>query len=190
MQTRITKKWHDQHEIAWQELVFYAPPTSYLEIGSYEGASAIWMAKNNKRIRSITCIDNWSNNDEHSDTDMIQVEVNFRHNIKLLEQEYKNISFDVYKMSSHRGLAHLMGKTLMYDWIYIDGSHRARDVLTDLTMAWHLLHPTGIMILDDYLWPNTDAKQAPRLAIDSWMEIHDDYTTWPQTGYQMIIQKN
>lgn len=91
-----------------------------------------------------------------------------------------------------------MNRTLMYDWIYIDGSHRAQDVLTDLTMAWHLLHPSGLLILDDYAWPSVEAVtlnqvdvyMTPKLAIDAWMRVHKDYTIWPQSGYQMILQKH
>ena len=32
--------------------------------------------------------------------------------------------------------------------VYIDGSHRPEDVLTDAVMAWKLLKEGGIMILD------------------------------------------
>lgn len=187
---KLTHNWHSQHDTAWRELAHYVPPTSYLEIGSYEGASMIWVVENCKRVRMIAAIDSWTSQDEHKDTDMIQVETTFRSNLRQLERENKNISFDVYKKPSHTGLAHLMGRTLMFDWIYIDGSHRAEDVLTDLTMAWHLLHPSGLMILDDYAWPNLDPKKTPKLAVDAWMAVHDDYTVWPQTGYQMILQKH
>lgn len=32
--------------------------------------------------------------------------------------------------------------------VYIDGSHWAKDVLTDAVMAWRLLKEGGVMILD------------------------------------------
>ena len=39
-----------------------------------------------------------------------------------------------------------------FDFIYIDGSHIAKDVLTDACMAWPLLMPKGLMVFDDYMW--------------------------------------
>ncbi len=32
--------------------------------------------------------------------------------------------------------------------IYVDGSHKARDVIADAVLAWALLRPGGILIFD------------------------------------------
>jgi predicted O-methyltransferase YrrM len=55
------------------------------------------------------------------------------------------------------------------DLIYIDGSHEAKDVLTDLVLAYHMLKPGGFIICDDYMWrQNTNPLSSPKLGIDSF----------------------
>ena len=48
----------------------------------------------------------------------------------------------------------------LFDLVYIDGSHSAKDVLLDSLLAWRLLRPGGAMIWDDYEWalPWVDAE--------------------------------
>ena len=66
----------------------------YLEIGSYEGNSAIFVAKNFDKSK-IYCVDNWKQTNEYADhKNYYSVEKNFDLNIK----DYKNVS--KIKMSS------------------------------------------------------------------------------------------
>lgn len=60
------------------------------------------------------------------------------------------------------------------DYIYIDGSHLAIDVLRDAVYAFDVLKPEGILIFDDYGWGvhTTDEKQKPKLAIDSFLQTY------------------
>jgi hypothetical protein len=39
-----------------------------------------------------------------------------------------------------------------FDYIFIDGSHFADDVMLDAVMAWQLLRKDGVLVFDDYLW--------------------------------------
>ncbi len=43
----------------------------------------------------------------------------------------------------------------LYDFVYVDGSHRASDVLTDAVLAWPLLKAGGLLIFDDDGWEHT-----------------------------------
>ena len=38
-----------------------------------------------------------------------------------------------------------------FDFIYIDPSHQAPDILTDAVLAFKLLRLSGVMVFDDYL---------------------------------------
>lgn len=40
----------------------------------------------------------------------------------------------------------------VFDFIYVDGSHVAQDVLLDLSLAWSRLKLGGVMLIDDYEW--------------------------------------
>ena len=53
--------------------------------------------------------------------------------------------------TSENKLIELINKGVLADLIYIDGSHLAKDVLSDAILSWKLLKPSGVMIFDDYL---------------------------------------
>ena len=63
-----------------------------------------------------------------------------------------------------------------FDFIYIDGSHMAVDVLTDLILSFRLLKIGGLCICDDYYWTpeidNFDLGKSPKMAIDAFSSIY------------------
>ena len=77
-----------------------------------------------------------------------------------------------------------MNKNKTFDFIYIDGYHKASTVLEDLTLSFKLLNHRGIMLIDDAVdWQardyNTnkvinDATLTPKLAVDSFVQIYKD----------------
>lgn len=72
----------------------------------------------------------------------------------------------------------------MFDFIYIDGSHSAADVLQDAVLCHPLLKVGGIMLFDDYLWQlptDTHAVASPKMGVDFF------YTAY-QRKYRMIHQ--
>ena len=74
----------------------------------------------------------------------------------------------------------------MYDMIYIDGSHRAKDILSDAVRAWNCLKKGGIMVFDDYDWLAIDdpiGKQRPAIAIDAWSSVMQPFIEeWKSTN--------
>jgi predicted O-methyltransferase YrrM len=82
-----------------------------------------------------------------------------------------------------------------FDFIYVDGSHQAADVLLDASMAFRLLRLGGIMVLDDYLWHETQAGNrdpltVPKMAIDAFINCHfNRLRIVPAPLYQIFLQK-
>jgi predicted O-methyltransferase YrrM len=77
-----------------------------------------------------------------------------------------------------------------YDFIYIDGSHTAKDVLTDACMAWPLLKQRGIMVFDDYMWGESrDILHRPKIAIDTFTNIFAESLDIVHVGYQLVVRK-
>jgi hypothetical protein len=100
-------------------------------------------------------------------------------NIKLI----KGYSYDVLrKHFVEPGVA---------DYIYIDGSHLAMDVLHDAVLSWYLLKDNGIMIFDDYGWGihTNDETQKPKLGIDAFLNTYQGYYTLLQLEWQVFLQK-
>src|SRR5262249_903643 len=58
-----------------------------------------------------------------------------------------------------------------FDVIYVDGDHRALGAYTDCVLAWPLLAPDGIMIIDDYgFMPDLPKDKRPQAGVDRFLE--------------------
>lgn len=159
-----------------------------LEVGSFEGKSSCWIIDNklNKEDGIITCVDSWLGGSEHSGIDMGSVKSRFLNNIKGNEGNVEIIENDSYS-----ALLSLQHRTDYYDFIYIDGGHTAKDVITDCILSFPLLKPTGVMAMDDYMWgygqlPN---KEVPKLSIDLFLEAYADQIKILNIGNQVWVEK-
>lgn len=194
---QFTKDWFQWAPAVWEQLVpmLSGEPGNreFLEIGSFEGRSAVWIAENMMSDGDILgCIDTWEGGEEHSAEDMGSVEERFDHNISLLHTKYPERFIDQYKETSVKALAEIIHKleTPNFDFIYIDGSHIAKDVLTDACMAWPLLKPKGIMVFDDYMWGDPrDILHRPKPAIDAFINLFAEEVEVVHIGYQAVVRK-
>ena len=128
-----------------------------LEIGSLEGRSALWTLENvcSHPDATLTCVDIWSN-----------VEVRRRFQANLNAPAGKVIQ----KVGpSWRELRKLPPK--YYSFVYIDGSHEARDVLEDAVHAFRLTAPGGLICFDDYHWERRRCHRFPKEAIDYFLRL-------------------
>jgi predicted O-methyltransferase YrrM len=196
---QFTKDWFNWAPEVWNQLIPMLPERTddgrnFLEIGSFEGRSAVWIAENMmQKGDTLTCIDTWRGGEEHSEEDMVAVYERFTHNMQLLQTK-KALGLSVCVGTSTQELAHwLVEESDQYqhfDFIYIDGSHVAKDVLTDACMAWPLLKLNGMMVFDDYMWGNPrDALHRPKIAIDAFTTIFGETAEIVHVGYQLVVRK-
>ena len=77
----------------------------------------------------------------------------------------------------------------MYDFIYIDGSHKSSDTFVDAYWAHKMLKQEGIIIYDDYSWNDPtkkdDIDHAPKLGIDVWQLMYGHEYRQLLSGYQL-----
>ncbi len=77
-----------------------------------------------------------------------------------------------------------------FDFIYIDGSHLAKDVLTDAVMAWNLLKFGGVVAFDDYEWKGGKTPlDRPKPGIDAFASVFHPNLRLVKSGYRRIWQK-
>jgi hypothetical protein len=151
-----------------------------LEVGTFEGRSALWFLENilTDPTSTITCVDIWVG----------PYEKTFDENIKAYDHPGKVIKI---KNRSDEALRKLSPKS--FDFIYIDGSHEAKDVLVDAVMAWDLLKLGGLIIFDDYNWYGPRswlvANFTPKIAIDAFLEIFKPYVELVYKDYQVVVRK-
>lgn len=107
-----------------------------------------------------------------------------------------NISNHKEKVTIHRGQSGKVLKTDFqeesFDFVYIDGSHTAPDVLQDAVLVHPLLKVGGFVIFDDYLWNdinNPDPRNNPKMAIDFFYEVNRNKYNFVFQGYQIGLLK-
>ena len=157
---------------------------NYLEIGSYEGCSAIYIANRFKESK-VYCVDIWERiKEEYGEgIDFNNIEKNFNMNTK----SYSNI-FKIKKYSDE----FFLSNDLTFDIIYVDGHHLADQVYKDAVNSWNVLNNNGLLIFDDYIWKNyDDINKNPCYAINRFMrEKHDNLDVLEVTNSQIFIKKN
>jgi predicted O-methyltransferase YrrM len=150
----------------------------YLEVGVFEGRSAVWMLENILTHPSarLTAIDIFP--DDLLDRFVGNIEKSgFRDKV------------EIFKGKSQEKLREL--PLASYDLIYIDASHRAKHVFLDTALSWDLLKDGGLLIFDDYL-PNTEipADLLPKGSIDTFLMAFGDEIELLHSEYQIIVRKS
>jgi hypothetical protein len=186
-----TVDWTTMHAQLWyQVLAKYRgqPHISALEIGTYEGRSAVWFMNNILTASSsrLTCVDPWSS--------------------ERLPAELAEPKFDAHvapygsrvcKVKS-ASLPFLLQATLehwLYDFIYVDGDHRGYACLTDMVLAWQLLKNDGVMIVDDTgaaysaHFRSCNKFPPPRVAADAFLAAFAGKYKLLHNGDQVVVQK-
>lgn len=189
----FTRDWFGRYTAHWSELFAsrgWHPetPRTIIEIGSYEGRSALWMLENllqhpNGRLH---CVDTFHDR-ESPDSYWQRFEANVLgspHASKVTVSVSTSLPF----------LARFVSSGDKADFIYVDGSHRAAEVLEDLVLAFHAIRVGGVIICDDYLKgaPAGDLTLgSPKVAVDAFTTIYRDRLDipWGQPLYQLAMIK-
>ena len=167
---------------------------SILEIGSHEGRSACWMLENMlSDTGTVTCIDPFADRPvtafaEDSIPEDRTIENRFRANIAEVKgaDQTVNVMVDL----SFPALAQLIVDKQQYDFIYVDGTHHADEVLADAVMCFGMLQAGGVMLFDDYLWED-DPRHLGRCkaSIDAFVNMFYDRLKLGLVNYQLAIVK-
>ena len=189
----FTSDWFSFNIPTWQiylQQFINQPNLTVLEIGSWEGRSTCWLLENvlTHPSATITCVDTFEGSFEHQsyDPDYIKsLEDRFDFNI-----QRSGASEKVKKIvgSSHQVLKGLPANT--YDFIYIDGSHLACDVLIDAVLSWPLVKVQGLLVFDDYdfRFPN-QPNQNTQIGIDAFVSSFSPKIEIIHKGHQLILRK-
>lgn len=147
----FTTNWFKPDLPQWQRLIkeFVTKPVNCLEIGCFEGRSAVWILENvcKHPDSKLTTIDTFEGSPEFTNgVSQIVIEINkmesrFRSNISLTGKENQ---VEIIKGKSFETLIQWNNSKLapQFDVVYIDASHEAHAVLSDAVLVWPLLKRT------------------------------------------------
>jgi predicted O-methyltransferase YrrM len=198
----FTSDWFSRSIDTWKRIFSARPaPRRVLEIGSYEGRSTVWIIENllSERGGSLTTIDTWEEAAaadaplEQNQAAMKRVEARFDRNISIAMRRHSKVSVEKCKGQSAFLMSRLLadGASGSYDLVYVDGSHRAPYVLTDLVLAFQLCRVDGLIFCDDYLWQQQrELAETPKLAVDAFVTcFHQKVRVIPERLYQLYLHK-
>jgi len=170
----FSTNWFDSRIPSWTRLlneVKGKPGLQYLEIGTFEGRSALWVLENilTHPTSKITVIDAFEEEG---------IQQRFSSNVDLSGQADR---FQVLVGPSSQKLRELPLNT--FDLAFIDGSGKGVSMLADLVGVWNLVKLDGIIICSRYaltdklrrdlkLKPN---DPGPYEAIDAFLKVHKNY---------------
>ncbi|MBI4129290.1 class I SAM-dependent methyltransferase [Candidatus Peregrinibacteria bacterium] len=193
MQPTFSQDWFTGHIPHWKRLLeefVGRPALRFCEVGSFEGRSATWLLQNilTDPTARLTCIDTFVFRaaDYTHDVPAVDISARFDRNIA--------VTGAAYKVRKLVGPSRVILRTLpvgTFDFIYIDGSHRAPDVLTDAVLAWDLLKEDGMLLFDDYGFQALpEAVGNPSVAIDAFLHMYRGSYEILHRGWQLALRRS
>lgn len=183
--------WAAHHFFMWAELLqgLRTRPVRILEVGSWEGRSALYFL-NYLPLSRIVCIDPFSGNVEHHEDPYfaalaLKTEGQFDRNLAAFGERVEKRKGTSTDILPELGIA---GRR--FDLAYIDGSHLAADVYRDAVLTWSLMETGGIVIFDDYAWElMEEERDRPKLGIDAFLETIRGAYRELHRSWQIAIEK-
>jgi predicted O-methyltransferase YrrM len=190
MDYNFTKDWFSWSPPIWEQVFKQLKTTNILEIGCFEGRATTWLIEH-VDCEEIVCIDNFEGGEEHTPKIMEGAYDRWRSNINVaFGKTGSETTIRPMINFSYDALVSLWREGMLFDFIYVDGSHVAQDVLTDACMAWPMLTVGGVMCFDDYGWgepiPET---HKPKMAVDAFVDIFQEDLEVIHKGYQLLVQR-
>ena len=197
---KFTQDWFSRSIPGWQfilsRMTQKTPHLRILEVGVFEGRSTCWLLENFCKTpeSTIVALDTFQGGIEHKNMELGGLRKQFEENIATVGSPAK---VEVRVGFSLDQLCRLVAeKTRQFDFISVDASHQAADVLGDAVLAFQLLKPGGVIAFDDYIWSpmrlgTENPLLLPKVAIDAFTTIYSQkLRILPNLPlYQLYIQK-
>jgi hypothetical protein len=167
-----------------------------LEVGTYAGISLINIIKLIPNSVGFG-VDRWSNYIEGDSLNNVEI-LNNMDELEIEKTFYKNIAVEGLeerihgiKGDSYEVLFEMMTEGKRFDFIYVDGSHKAFDCYSDLILSLKLLSKDGILAIDDYLYKSEDVViNSPFEGVNHFLNKFQKDFKIIHKGFRVFLQKS
>jgi predicted O-methyltransferase YrrM len=188
----FTTDWTSPHFPLWMNILrpLRDRPADVLEIGSWEGRSALFFLNYLPQARMV-CVDPFTGNAIHRNNPELSEHLSnlegiFDANVAAFADRVEKL-----KAASSVTLPSLALSGRRFDLAFVDGCHRAADVFSDAALVWPLMLPGAVVIFDDYeLAISDDEHERPKLGLDAFRSLFKGQYNLLHEGWQLILQKN
>ena len=165
-------------------------PKVTIEIGVFEGETTFnitnLLSERNPDYR-LYAIDPFSASENLRQEVVDDAKLTFKKNMLEFPQ------VELIEKNSFEGLLELHQRGIKADFIYVDGSHFAKDVLSDAVFGFELLNIGGVMLFDDAVsWRYGEHIQdSPKVAVDAFIQCNWNRLRVLEMpgGYQTAIKR-
>ena len=155
-------------DFLWRDLLVDMRPKVIVEVGTYRGRTAIYLASLVKELQldtKIICVDTWVGSPEHWRTDHEEYwQLNLKHGYPTLYYTFAaNVVLagvqDIIiplPTTSESGVYILSKAGVSPDIVFVDAAHEYEPALSDYRRYWDILPPHGCLVGDDYMGSGWD----------------------------------
>ena len=188
---KISVRFHDHIKSSFQRILQeIIVPKVTIEIGVFEGDSTFnivnYLIQENPTYKHYA-IDPFSQSENLKQEVVDKAKAQFKSNMVEFPQ------VELIEKNSLEGLLELHNRNVKADFIYVDGSPFAKDVLSDAVLGFELLNIGGVMLFDDAVsWRyGSNIQDSPKIAIDSFIQCNWNRLKVLEmpNGYQTAIQR-
>lgn len=163
----------------------------FLQIGVFTGDATVWML-NEILIGEgavLIDVDTWAGScgeQAHAELSFAEVEACYDRRTDSYRKHGRLIKYRCTSREFFR--CHCDGE--QFDFVYIDGDHRAPVVLSDAIEAYRVLKKGGYLAFDDYCWTAIGGEVCePRPAIDTFLSIYAKRVRVVDQGEQLWVKR-
>ena len=188
---KISVRFHDHIKSSFQRILQeIIVPKVTIEIGVFEGDSTFnivnYLIQENPTYKHYA-IDPFSQSENLKQEVVDKAKAQFKSNMVEFPQ------VELIEKNSLDGLLELYNRNVKADFIYVDGSHFAKDVLSDAVLGFELLNIGGVMLFDDAVsWRYGEHIQdSPKVAVDAFIQCNWNRLRVLEMpgGYQTAIKR-
>tara|TARA_B100000242_G_scaffold176790_1_gene126775 strand:+ start:617 stop:1399 length:783 start_codon:yes stop_codon:yes gene_type:complete len=175
--------WFSDNFNVWKKFLSHIPNFKYLEIGTFEGRSALFVSQFN--FKKIVCVDPYIDYNETEQYNFKMSDV-----LESVKKKFDKINSKDIKLIREKSDFFFSINKDKFDIIYIDGYHKHDYVKRDFINSMTCLKEGGILICDDFLWIKYEKlEQNPLGAILECYETYKDDLKILFINHQIIFQK-